>query len=169
MLYDQLVKYAKQHTQVAVINRTLPWVGEDVHPDDGYWLSHYIRYEQGCSPDHGNSSSTDCDMDELYNHSTFADLILAALVGLVPALAAAASSTLRIDSLLPIDEAEKHHFAADNIWYQGHSLAVVWDPAGTIYNQGTGLSVFVDGELAANSPTFAPLEVDIPTTTTATY
>ena len=27
----------------------MPWVGENLHPDDGYWLSRYLRFEQNCA------------------------------------------------------------------------------------------------------------------------
>ena len=43
-------------------------------------------------------------------------------------------------------------FALDNVFYRGHTVAVIWDRNGTKFNVGRGLSVFVNGKLAKNLP-----------------
>eukprot|EP01052_Picozoa_sp_SAG31_P058646 SAG31_NODE_18036_length_649_cov_0.716364_1_plen_129_part_10 len=98
-------------------NGSSPWIGENVHPDDGYWLSRYLRFQQNCSAAHGppgpGGGKPGCNMDELcvtysgcktsidvysrslsftslphlrfacrYNHSSFIDLIISAMIGL---------------------------------------------------------------------------------------
>ena len=50
-------------------NGTAPWIGENFHPDDGYWLSRYLRFQQNCSAASGppgpGGGKPGCNMDEL--------------------------------------------------------------------------------------------------------
>jgi hypothetical protein len=43
---------------------------ENFHPDDGYWLSRYLRFRQNCSTASGppgpGGGRPGCNMDELY-------------------------------------------------------------------------------------------------------
>ena len=126
-------------------------------------------------PPPSSSTLPPSDCDELYNHSTFADLVLVGLVGLVPAALAGAAAAggrsgtvssaqwdrLRVEPLVPPEESARRHYAVDNLQYRGRALAVVWDPSGERYGVGAGLRVFVDGRLAASSAELGPLDVPI--------
>jgi hypothetical protein len=57
-----------------VINGSAPWIGEVLHPDEGYWLARAIMYRN-------NDPLRNRGL--LYNHSTFLDLILRGLCGIV--------------------------------------------------------------------------------------
>jgi hypothetical protein len=119
-----------------------------------------------------------------YNHSTFIDLIIAALVGLrtaatgaAGAAAAAASSGAAAAAAGGTDTdsvtvfplaAGMDYFALDNLRVRGHALTIVWDKAGTRYPKTSagvggvkGLSVWVDGKLAASAPALAKLDVKL--------
>ncbi len=74
-----------------------------------------------------------------YNHSTFADLVIHGLVGLVPR----EDGRLEIDPLMPSDAWD--WFALENVRYRGRTLSVVWDRDGSRYGRGAGLSVW-EGE-----------------------
>ena len=111
-----------------------------------------------------------------YNHSTFIDLIIAALVGLRTAAtgaaaAAAASATGGTDTdsvtVFPL-AAGMDYFALDNLRVRGHALTIVWDKTGTRYPKSStgvggvkGLSVWVDGKLAASAPALEKLDVKL--------
>lgn len=91
-----------------------------------------------------------------YNHSTFCDLVISGLVGVLPQ----ADDTVVVDPLLPDDTWD--WFCLDGAPYHGHSLSVVWDRDGTRYGRGAGLSVLIDGEVVANSPRLRRLSAPIP-------
>ena len=51
-----LAQYARQHTRAAVPGAPAGarfWIGEDLHPDGGYWLSRALRLAQACNDDCG--------------------------------------------------------------------------------------------------------------------
>ena len=98
----------------------------------------------------------DKDRGKDYNHSTFLDLIIEGLIGLRAAL----SSLLVIQ---PLADSTVEWFALDNLFYHGHNLSVVWDPNGSKWPHAncTGLCVFVDGAVAAHSPTLARLALKL--------
>jgi hypothetical protein len=162
-------RYVFQHTRAAVVNGssaedkngTVPWVGENLHPDDGYWLSRYLRFRQNCSSAHGppgpGGGQPGCNLDELYNHSSFVDLIIGALIG----LRAAASNILAINPLA----VDRKYFALDNLRYRGHNIAIAFDRdgLGRYKDKGcaTGLCLFVDGTVVAARPDLGPLQVQL--------
>src|SRR5262249_8507513 len=57
--------------------------------------------------------------------------------------------TLKIQPLVP---GSWNYFALENLPYHGHDITVLWDRTGGQYHQGPGLHVYVDGRLAAASP-----------------
>ena len=166
-----LRRYVYSHTRAAVVNGsaaegkngTVPWVGENLHPDDGYWLSRYLRFEQNCSggvTEKNPKTGVDvqnwdyCDLDELYNHSSFVDLIISAMIG----LRAAIGGLLTINPL--VDLKQTKYFAVDSLRYKGHNVAVAFDRDGVGRYSGCkkGLCLWVDGKLAASRPELGKLE-----------
>ncbi|OAR02400.1 hypothetical protein LLEC1_06681, partial [Akanthomyces lecanii] len=103
-----------------------PYVAEAHHPTEDRWI-----YD-------GRDHSED------YNHSTFVDNVLAGLLG----LRGQSDNSLTIRPLVP---SSWTYFAVENLAYHGRSITVLWDESGTRYNQGKGLSVFIDGVLALQS------------------
>jgi hypothetical protein len=74
-----------------------------------------------------------------YNHSTFCDLVIWGLAGLVPR----PDNIVEIDPLVPPGIWD--WFCLDNLPYHGRTLTVIWDRTGTRYARGKGLAVWVDG------------------------
>jgi hypothetical protein len=158
--YMQLLQqYARAHTRSHAANASSPYIGENIEPHDGYWAARQIMY--GDQPiSHGGfanyaNATDDKDRSVDYNHSTFADLVIAGLVGLRAML----GSILRIN---PLASGLKY-FALDNIFYHNHSVSVAFDEDGSRNYTGCarGLCVFVDGELRASSPSLGPLNVTL--------
>ncbi|MFM7149984.1 MAG: discoidin domain-containing protein, partial [Gemmataceae bacterium] len=92
---------------------------------------------------------------EHYFHSSFNDLVITGLVGLVP----------RDDDQLqlkPLAPADWPYFALTHVPYKGRDLAITWDRDGTRYNAGKGLRVFADGKQIAAADSLDPLLIKLP-------
>jgi hypothetical protein len=95
-----------------------------------------------------------------YNHSTWLDILIPELIGLVPR----EDEIVEIDPLLPEDALS--HFVLDGQRYHGHDVTVVWDnprPASSDrFGDGRkGLDLYIDGKLAASAPNLSKLRVDL--------
>jgi len=93
-----------------------------------------------------------------YNHSGYVDLIVTGLVGLRPR----ADDVLEINPLPPGNAADpgfQRWFALQDVAYHGHRVTVFFDAEGRRYRRGSGLTVMVDGKVAAHSPTLSRLTV----------
>jgi hypothetical protein len=99
-----------------------PYIGEYLDEKTGEWL-------KGDNP-----------RSRYYNHSTFADLIITGLVGLLPS----ATDGLKVDPLLPATSWD--WFCLDNVPYRGKTLTVMWDRDGSRFGMGAGLSIATDFE-----------------------
>ncbi len=97
----------------------------------------------------------DLERGRYYNHSTFCDLVINGLVGLRPQ----AEDRLVVRPLVPDNSWD--WFALDGVRYHGRGVAIIWDRDGSRYRRGRGLTVFVDGHVAARSPRLTRLEVSL--------
>jgi hypothetical protein len=91
-----------------------------------------------------------------YNHSTFCDLVIRGLVGIVPH----DDDTVEIDPLVPADVWD--WFCLDGVPYHGQLITIVWDRAGKKYNRGVGLAVWANGREIARSRTLSRLIGTLP-------
>jgi hypothetical protein len=132
--FEQLLTYARSHQKDGVA-----YIGEYLDETTGEWLITGEKEKRS----------------RFYNHSTFCDLVISGLVGIVPR----EGDTLVVDPLLPDDAWD--WFCLDGVPYHGHNVAVIWDRTGKRYNRGTGLIVLVDGEEAARAPTLSRIEVKL--------
>ena len=156
-----LTQYAQAHTKSHAANASSPYIGENIEPHDGYWVARQIMY--GDQPiSHGGyaqyaNATADKDRSVDYNHSTFADMIIEGLVG----LRAFFGSFFTVNPL----STGLRYFALDNVHYHNHSVTIAWDEDGSRGYKGCakGLCVWVDGKVAATSPTLTALNVTMPT------
>lgn len=70
-----------------------------------------------------------------------------------------ADDTFVIEPLIP---SSWPYFLVENLLYHGHNVTVLYDGAGTKYNVGRGMRVYVNGEEKASSPTIGKLSVPVP-------
>ena len=114
-----------------------PYIGEYLDEVTGDWL-------KGDNP-----------RSRYYNHSTFADLIISGLVGIVPS----ANDAVRIDPLLPADSWD--WFCLQDVLYHGKRITVVWDRTGARFGKQAGLSAYVDDKLVAQSERLGRLSAQL--------
>jgi len=123
--FDALLQYAQFQQMDGK-----PYIGEYFDENTGRWLI----------------TGPKAQRSRYYNHSTFADLVIGGLVGIVPR----EDETIEVDPMLPADSWD--WFCLDGVPYHGHRLTVIWDRFGKRYHRGTGLAVWVDGKSVASSP-----------------
>lgn len=114
-----------------------PYVGEYLDEQTGEWI-------MGANP-----------RSRFYNHSTFADLLIEGVIGLRPRT----DDVLELSPLLP--EGQWDWFALEGVRYRGHEVTILWDRAGRKFGRA-GLTLFVDGQVAAHSDRLQRLEVKLP-------
>lgn len=129
--FEQLLTYARaQHMDGKA------YIGEYLDETTGEWLITGPKAERS----------------RYYNHSTFNDLVIGGLVGLVPR----EDETVEVSPLLP--EEAWDWFCLDGVPYHGRSITILWDRAGERYGRGAGLSVWADGREVARSPKLMHIE-----------
>jgi hypothetical protein len=133
--FEQLLRYANSHQQNGAA-----YIGEYLDETTGAWLITGRKAERS----------------KFYNHSTFNDLVISGLAGLVPR----ADDTIDVDPLLPADA--WNWFCLDGVSYHGHAVAIVWDRTGRRYGQGAGLAAWVDGREVARRADLGRLTVALP-------
>jgi hypothetical protein len=116
--------------------RGRPYIGEYLDESTGYWLE------------------GDQERSRYYNHSTFNDLLITGVVGLVPRM----DDLIEIDPLIPPDQWD--WFCLDRVQYRDQVLTILWDRDGSRYNRGKGLQLFVNGHKAAGSETLEKIIFD---------
>lgn len=127
--FDALLTYAKEHHK-----NGKPYIGEYHDEMTGAWLKGDNRRSR------------------YYNHSCFCDLVISGLVG----LCLRDDDKIVVHPLVPADTWE--WFALDNVYYHGKLVTILWDETGEKYQQGKGLSVFLDGKIAAHSTSLERIE-----------
>ncbi len=116
-----------------------PWTGEYYNGESGAWKT----------------------AERDYNHSTWLDILIPELIGLVPR----PDNVLEVDPLLPAGVLS--HFTLDGQRYHGRDVTIVWDAPGDnadAHGDGReGLDVYLDGQVVASSQELTRLRVDLAT------
>ena len=126
-----LHQYAAAHVIHRPDGRAVSWIDEDWDPFTGEWVARTIyrikkmhrRYHRGKD----------------YNHSSFCDLVISGLCGIVPHI----GNRLEIR---PLASRHWRYFKLSNLLYHARNVTVVWDRTGEYYKAGKGFAVFVDGK-----------------------
>lgn len=134
------LRLLRQYTRQHYLSSGHPDLEEDYDPDTGQPIVGLPRSHH-------------------YSHSTYVDLILSGLIGIRPRV----DNVLELRPLVPASgDHPIRYFALERLPYHGHLVAVVYDADGSRYGLGRGLSVFVDGRLAATAKPLAPLMLKLP-------
>ena len=123
-----LHEYAAAQQRTRDDGSVVPWIDENQDPLTGTWLARAIHFKQGVTNERGKD----------YNHSTFCDLVLSGLAGIV----AREPGQIEIRPLFPADW---DYFKVEGVRYHGQDLSVVWDRTGAKYG-AAGYRVTLGGE-----------------------
>jgi hypothetical protein len=123
--FQQLLTYADAHER-----HGKPYIGEYHDETTGQWLIPEPKAQRS----------------RYYNHSTFNDLVIAGLIGIVPQ----AGDKIIVDPLLPDDVWD--WFCLDRVPYHGMSVTIIWDRWGQRYGKGAGFSLWANGRELARAP-----------------
>jgi len=138
-------QYAAQQVMTRPDGHVVPWIDENLDPMTGEWIArrHMIEWDR-----QGVRKLAYRERGKDYNHSTFCDLVIAAICGFVPQ----ADGSIVVRPLAP---KAWDWWCVDGIRYHGHDITVLYDRDGTRYGRGAGLVVLRDGvrvaELSAKS------------------
>ena len=105
--------------------------------------------ESGCAED--GEWTDDWRQGFKYLHSSYIDIVISGVAGLKP-LASSAPPQLLVMPLQPTDGALAF-WAVDGVVIGGRSVTVFWDATGARYGKGAGLSVWLEGTVAAHAAT----------------
>ncbi len=130
--FDALVTYARSHNRDGK-----PYIGEYLDERTGQWLT------------------PESDRSRFYNHSTFSDLVISGLCGLVPR----DDNIIEVNPLIPQDSWD--WFCLDNVIYHGKTITILWDKNGTKYRKGPGLRVYADGLEIAQRNSLGPVKAEL--------
>jgi sialidase-1 len=144
--FDLFRIYARSHHIRFEDGREVPWIDENLNPQTGDWIARTrLKSWKDGTWDPGKGG---VERGKDYNHSTFCDLVITGLVGLIPG----AGDEVLVRPLAP--EAWDW-FCLDNVAYHGHTLTILWDRRGDRYRHGKGLRLFADGKLIGHCPTLS--------------
>ena len=132
-------QYAAAHVRRLDDGRTVPWIDENQNPYTGDWIARTIIL---ATPSMKSHYARERGKD--YNHSTFCDLVIAGLCGIVP------HEDGRID-VRPLAPPDWDWWCVDGVRYHGHDLTVLFDRDGTRYGKGKGLVALRDGVSVARA------------------
>jgi hypothetical protein len=133
--FEQLLNYARSHQLDGKA-----YIGEYLDETTGKWLITGPKAERS----------------RYYNHSTFNDLVITGLAGIVPR----GDEVVEVDPLLPEDAWD--WFCLDGVPYHGWELTIAWDRTGQRYGRGAGLAVLADGVDIARSTTLQRVTAELP-------
>ena len=126
-----LGQYAAQHARVREDGKAVPWIDEDLNPFTGDWQARTILIEQDRR---GIRKLAIRERGKDYNHSTFCDLVIAGLCGIVPR----ERGGLVVKPLAP---ESWDWWCIDGVRYHGRDVTVLFDRDGSRYGKGRGLVV----------------------------
>ncbi len=141
--YCEVLKiYTKSHQLKLDDGQVVPWIDENLNPNNGDWLSRTrLKAWKNGTWDAGKGGK---ERGKDYNHSTYCDLVISGLIGLRPQ----PDNNVVVNPLVP---PTWDWFCLDQVPYHGRLLTILWDKTGQHYGKGKGLRVFADGKEIATS------------------
>lgn len=127
-LYARIfVKYAHMHT-ITKDGETLPWIDEVMHPYRSEWTSREYLKNAGWPENLGGY-----ERGKDYNHSTFCDLLITGIAGVIPN-----SDKFKV---LPSIPDGWEWFKLEGVHFRADTYTIIYDKTGEKYGMGKGIIV----------------------------
>lgn len=126
--YEMIHTYAKSHERITSEGKRVCWIDEVKHPITNDWSSRTILKEAGWREGRGGK-----ERGKDYNHSTFCDIVLGGLLGIV-----SRDGQVTVSPRIP---EEWDYFRVENLWICGNCYTITYDKTGERYGAGKGLQV----------------------------
>lgn len=134
-------QYAAQHVRIRPDGSRVPWIDENVNPFTGEWIAreHLMAWDR-----QGLSKMALRERGKDYNHSTFCDLVISGICGIIPQ----EDGQIVIKPLAP---PEWDWWCISGVRYHGRDLSVFYDRNGSRFGRGNGLVVLEDGKIVRDA------------------
>ena len=142
--------YSRSHFRQDEEKGMINWIDENLEPDTGQWLSREILKEWNWRVDKGG-----VERGKDYNHSTFCDLVIRGICGVV----IDEEGYLTMNPLIPTEQWS--YFLLKDLPYKGHKVTIGYDKDGNRYKKGKGFFVEVDGELKINKKVIQKVSIHL--------
>ena len=126
-----LGQYAAQHRLVRDDGTVVPWIDENYDPFEGVWLARKLMIDADRK---GVRKLRYAERGKDYNHSTFCDLVIAGICGLVP-------QDGKEIVVKPLAPKSWDWWCVDGVRYRDKNLTILFDRSGERYGKGKGLVV----------------------------
>ncbi len=136
---DLITIYSNSQRLQKENGESIPWIDENLHPYTGDWIARTIIDTQEGETFKGRERGRE------YNHSSFCDLVLGGLIGIVP------NKDDTISVIPMISDKRWHYFSVCNLLIKGCDVDIYFDKTGSVYNMGTGLFIYSNNELVYHS------------------
>ncbi len=137
--YNLLSIYSNSQRRILDNGAVIPWIDENLHPYTGDWISRTIINTQDGETFKGKERGRE------YNHSSFCDLVLGGLLGIV------ANEDDTISILPMITDKKWHYFSVTNLFIKNCNVDVYFDKNGNVYDKGSGIFIYSNGVLVAHA------------------
>jgi hypothetical protein len=152
--FNAVRTYAMSQHRLREDGVRLPWIDEDLNPENGDWISRTrLKDWKNGTWDPGKGG---VERGKDYNHSMYVDMIITGIVGLRPR----GDQVVEINPLVP--DGKWDYFCLDNVLYHGHVLTIFYDKSGARYGKGKGLHVLADGRAIASAPSLGRITGHLP-------
>lgn len=143
---ELISQYSNSQRRITEKGDTVCWIDENLNPFTGDWITRTTLKARRAKPSERGKD---------YNHSTFCDIIISDLIGIIPDM----TDTLKIKPLIPEDY--WNYFCLDNLKYHNKIISIIWDKNGKKYKKGRGFLIFVDGKLRYKSKKIEDVAIDL--------
>lgn len=131
--YRLLKMYAQCHYRKLEDGSIIPWIDENLDPENGEWIARKILKDMGWREDKGGY-----ERGKDYNHSLFCDLIISGLFG----IRADENHNIEVNPKFPVEGDDAWEYCMlDKVPIGNELYRIQYDKTGEHYHAGSGMKI----------------------------